>query len=157
MSCAPPYTQSLRVNSLLLVAILVVLIAGLIAWRVYLAQSRHARVLPANAAPAIASLPPANAGRAPSPTADWTRAAGEEFTDLSEAERCDLVFAFAALDDPASEALLERALEDPSEAVELAAARAFVNRGRDAVVERVLATHSHERAHRIKSTLELLA
>jgi hypothetical protein len=138
------------VNSLLLVAILVVLIAGLIAWRVYLAQARHARVLPASAAPAIASLPPAE-------TADWTRAAGEEFTDLSEAERCDLVFAFAALDDPASEALLERALEDPSEAVELAAARAFVNRGRDAVVERVLATHSRERAHRIKSTLELLA
>ncbi len=150
MPCAPPCTQSLSVNSLLLAAILVAMIAALVAQRVYLAQVRHARVLPASAAPPLASLPPAA-------TADWTRAAGEEFTNLSEAERCDLVFAFAALDDSASEALLEGALEDPSEAVALAAARAFVNRGRDAVVERALATHPGERSRRIKEALDLLA
>ena len=85
---------------------------------------------------------------------DWTTAAGAEFAHLSEADRCDLVFAVAALEDPRSQRLLEEALDDPSEAVAIAAARAMANRGRDAELERYLARPG-ERSRRIAATLEL--
>lgn len=84
----------------------------------------------------------------------WTQAAGEEFAHLSDADRCDLVFALAALEDPRSEQLLENALDDPSEAVALAAARAMASRGRSAELERYLALPG-ERSRRIAATLEL--
>jgi hypothetical protein len=89
--------------------------------------------------------------------AQWTTAAGEEFANLSEAERCDLVFAFAALDDARSLELLERALEDPSEAVALAAARAVAQRGRGPALQRYLDANPGERSRRIAQLLELLA
>jgi hypothetical protein len=87
----------------------------------------------------------------------WTATAGEEFAHLCEAERCDLVFAYAALDDSQSLEMLERALDDPSEAVALAAARAVATRGRSAAVERYLELHPGERTRRIAAMLELLA
>jgi hypothetical protein len=88
--------------------------------------------------------------------ADWTQNAGNEFGGLSEAERCDLVFALAALDEPGSQALLERALEDPSETVALAAARALSRLGRTATLERYFAARPGERTRRIARSLELL-
>ncbi|MGA8532724.1 MAG: hypothetical protein WB615_01305 [Candidatus Tumulicola sp.] len=87
---------------------------------------------------------------------DWTDAAGREFAGLSASARCDLVFAVAALDDARSQDLLERALEDPSEPVALAAAHALARRGRHASVERYLTQHPGVRADRIAAMLALL-
>jgi hypothetical protein len=86
----------------------------------------------------------------------WTSAAGTEFAGLSESARCDMIFAVAALDDDASQHLLEHALGDPAEAVTTAAAHALVSHGRSDVVERYLAAHPGERADRIAATLALL-
>ncbi len=91
------------------------------------------------------------------PPDNWAGAAGQEFAALSEAERCDLIFAVAALDDAPSEQLLARALDDPSEAVALAAACSLARLGHSATLERYLARCSRERAQRISQTLELLA
>lgn len=85
---------------------------------------------------------------------DWAAAAGAEFAHLSEADRCDLVFAVAALGDPRSQRLLADALDDPSEVVALAAARAMAKRGRSAELERYLAQPG-ERSRRIAATLSL--
>ena len=90
------------------------------------------------------------------PAAGWTHAAGEDFTDLPEPARCDMVFAMAALDDDASRAVLERALDDPSETVALAAAHALANRGQGVLLERHFAANPGERATRIAETLALL-
>ena len=89
-------------------------------------------------------------------TTGWTNEAGQEFADLSESARCDLVFAVAALDDERSEHLLEFALGDPTEAVALAAAHALAESGRTAILDRYLAAHPGERAERISATLSLL-
>lgn len=89
-------------------------------------------------------------------TGDWTDAAGHEFGGLSEPARCEMIFAIAALDDPRSLPLLERALADPSETVALAAARALAGRGGAAMVERYFAAHPGERAARIAGTLALM-
>ncbi len=89
-------------------------------------------------------------------TSEWTNEAGREFAGLSESARCDLVFAVAALDDERSSNLLEVALQDPNEAVALAAAHALAGSGRAAAVERFLAQHPGDRAERIVSTLSLL-
>jgi hypothetical protein len=90
-------------------------------------------------------------------TASWTNEAGHEFAELSEAERCDLIFAVAALEDSTSHRLLERALDDPSEPVALAAASALARLGQRATVEHYLAARPGERATRIAQTLELLS
>jgi hypothetical protein len=86
----------------------------------------------------------------------WTSAAGDEFAGLSESARCDMIFAVAALDDDASQHLLEHALADPAEAVATAAAHALITHGRTGVVEAFLAAHPGERADRIAATLALL-
>jgi hypothetical protein len=78
------------------------------------------------------------------------------FDDLSEAERCDFVFAIAALDDSSSTRLLERALDDPCEAVALAAAHALASVGGSATLQRFFAQRG-ARAERIARSLELLA
>ncbi len=88
-------------------------------------------------------------------TTDWTNEAGEEFAGLSEAARCDLVFAVAALDDERSQRLLEHALNDPTEAVSLAAAHALAGNGRRSVVDEFLARHPGTRADRIAQALTL--
>lgn len=87
---------------------------------------------------------------------DWASGAGDEFAGLSEAARCDLVFAVAALDDERSRRLLEHALGDPAEAVSLAAAHALETSGRHDEVEAFLQAHPGERAERIRATLALL-
>lgn len=83
-------------------------------------------------------------------------AAPDEFASLSEPERCDFVFALGALDDPSAMRLLERALEDPCEAVAVAAAHALVGAGRRERLEHFLASSSGERSQRIAATLALL-
>lgn len=88
--------------------------------------------------------------------ARWTDAAGDEFAELSESGRCDMIFALAALDDPASLELLEGALDDPSETVALAAAHALASRGDAARLRRYFAAHPGHRAARIAQTLALL-
>lgn len=89
-------------------------------------------------------------------TTAWTNEAGEEFAGLSEAARCDLVFAVAALDDERSQKLLEYALNDPAEAVSLAAAHALAGHGRRPVVDAYLKSHPGPRADRIAQALALL-
>jgi hypothetical protein len=88
---------------------------------------------------------------------DWTSAAGEEFANLTEPARCDMIFAVAALEDDRSKQLLEYALDDPSEAVALAAAHALVGRGESEPVQRHLHAHPGERSERIAQALSLLA
>lgn len=90
------------------------------------------------------------------PVQTWATAAGEEFAGLSEAERCDLVFAVAALDDGDSRQLLARALDDPSEAVALAAAHALVRRGGLATLNGYLAALPSERARALRFLVEIL-
>ena len=80
-----------------------------------------------------------------------------DFGDLSEAERCDYVFALRALDDPESVDLLRRAMNDPSDVVAIAAARSLVIAGRRDDVEALLVRLDDARSHRIASALELLA
>lgn len=82
---------------------------------------------------------------------------GDEFADLTEAERCDYVFALSALDDPANVDLLRRAVDDPSDVVAIAAARSLVLSGRRDEVDALLARRGDERSARIASALELLA
>ena len=87
----------------------------------------------------------------------WNEATAAEFGSLPEAARCDMIFAVSALDDDRSAELLEHALNDPSETVALAAARALKERGRSDAVDAYLARHPGERADRIAHTLSLLA
>lgn len=89
-------------------------------------------------------------------TTDWTNEAGDEFAGLSESARCDLIFAVAALEDERSQQLLEHALNDPSEAVALAAAHVLISSGRQSVVQTFLARNPGRRADRIAQTLSLL-
>ena len=86
----------------------------------------------------------------------WTDAVGTELRSLPESERCDLIFAAAALDDDHSREMLERALDDPSEPVALAAARALARRGCSDVVGRHHASHPSARTSRIAAALALL-
>jgi len=126
--------------------VVVLLIGGALAVYAWLAPRRtaeHRSPTPERA--------PLNASSA------WTSAAGDEFSGLSESARCDLIFAVAALDDDRSQRLLEHALDDPSEAVSIAAAHALHSRGRNDRVETYLAQHPGERADRIAATLSLLA
>lgn len=86
----------------------------------------------------------------------WTHEAGEEFAELSEAARCDLIFAVAAFDDERSQRLLQHALADPADAVATAAAHVLTSTGRRAVVETYLAANPGERTNRIEDVLALL-
>lgn len=89
-------------------------------------------------------------------TTDWTTQAGAEFAGLSESARCDLIFAVADLDDDRSQRLLTHALDDPSDAVALAAAHALMRRGSTSVIEEYAQRHPGERSERLARTLELL-
>jgi HEAT repeat protein len=80
----------------------------------------------------------------------------EGFSRLSEAERCDYLFALSALDDPANRDILRGALEDPSEIVALAAARSLVAAGGRDELDAFLTERDDERSRHITSTLELL-
>ena len=86
----------------------------------------------------------------------WTSEAGEEFGGLSEAARCDMVFAVADLEDERSRGLLVHALDDPSETVALAAGHALMNAGRADQVKAYAAQHPGTRAQTLMETLALL-
>ena len=86
----------------------------------------------------------------------WTAQAGEEFATLSEAARCDLVFAVADLHDERADGLLLHALDDPSEPVALAAAHVLDKRGAADRVRAHVKRHPGARAERIEETLSLL-
>jgi hypothetical protein len=87
---------------------------------------------------------------------EWLKDAGEGLSALSESERCDLIFAVAALETEHSRAILESALDDESEGVALAAATTLVRRGHAEAVRRYFVAHRGDRASRIAETLELL-
>ena len=86
----------------------------------------------------------------------WAQSAGDEFAGLSDEARCEMIFAVAALDDDASRTLLERALDDRSEAVALAAAHALASDGRIEAVRAYAAAHPGDRSKRILETTSLL-
>ena len=86
----------------------------------------------------------------------WTSEAGEEFGGLSEAARCDMVFAVADLEDERSRGLLVHALDDPSETVALAAGHALMNAGRSDELKAYVAQHPGTRAQTLVETLALL-
>lgn len=79
-----------------------------------------------------------------------------EFDGLSDEQRCDYVFALAALDGPDAAQLLVHALDDPCEPVALAAARALALAGKRGDVESYVARHPGRRANAITATLDLL-
>ncbi len=89
-------------------------------------------------------------------TTDWTKEAGAEFGGLNEGARCDLIFAVTDLNDERSHQLLVHALDDPSDAVALAAAHALEKRGSTDTVTDYVREHPGERAQRIQQTLALL-
>lgn len=114
----------------------------------------YALLAPRAAAPVKAQpLPPLEPWSA---STDWTTEAGDEFAGLSESARCDLIFAVADLDDRQSQRLLAHALDDPSDAVALAAAHALMRRGDAQTVESYAQRHPGERSERLARTLELL-
>jgi HEAT repeat protein len=87
---------------------------------------------------------------------DWTTQAGAEFAGLAESARCDLIFAVSDLQDERSQQLLLHALNDPSDAVALAAAHALARRGSAEAVSEYAQQHPGERAQHIVQTLALL-
>ncbi len=132
-------------NALVIVLLIMVAIAvcvGLYAW---LSPERKEIEEP---------LPPPNEPWKPDTA--WTAQAGEEFATLSEAARCDLVFAVADLHDERADGLLVHALDDPSEPVALAAAHVLEKRGAADRVRAHVKRHPGARAERIEKTLSLL-
>jgi hypothetical protein len=87
---------------------------------------------------------------------DWTTQAGDEFSGLAESARCDLIFAVSDLNDERSQQMLIHALDDPSDAVALAAAHALARRGETEAVSDYAQRHPGERAQSILQTLALL-
>lgn len=108
---------------------------------------------PRAAVPASQPPPPLEPWTA---STDWTSQAGAEFAGLSEPARCDLIFALADLDDERSQRLLSHALDDPSDAVALAAAHALMRRGDSQTLTQYTHRHPGERSERLARTLELL-
>jgi hypothetical protein len=104
----------------------------------------------------VPAEPPEPASAPFEPNLSWTTEAGDEFAGLSESARCDLIFAVSDLADERSARLLEHALDDPSDAVALAAAHALARRGSTDSVMQYAQRHPGERAERILSTLTLL-
>ena len=105
-------------------------------------------------AEAAAPLPPLEPLRIT--TTDWTSEAGEEFAGLSESARCDLIFAVGALEDERSHQLLLHALDDPADAVALAAAHALSRNGRADEIRAYAQSHPGVRADTLEHTLAFL-
>jgi HEAT repeat protein len=132
---------------MVIVALLALVFLGGVAIGAYALLAPRAVVKPE---PAQAPLEPWTA------STDWTTEAGAEFAGLSESARCDLIFAVADLHDERSEHLLLHALDDPSDAVALAAAHALVRRGQAHSVDEYTKLHPGERSQRLAGTLEML-
>jgi hypothetical protein len=75
---------------------------------------------------------------------------------LSEAERCEVVFAMAALGDDESREHLRAALNDPSETVALAAAHALANSGHITAVNVYAQQNPGPRSQKLLDTIALL-
>jgi HEAT repeat protein len=84
----------------------------------------------------------------------WT---GDEYAGLSDAARCDLVFALQELPGEERTSMLLDALDDPSETVALAAAKALTARGERARVDGYLERHPGARSERLSNDLSLLS
>lgn len=132
--------------TIVLAVLAVVLLVGII-------FGAYALLAPRAAAVESRPLPPLEPWSA---STDWTTQAGAEFAGLSEPARCDLIFAVADLPDEHSQRLLVHALDDPSDAVALAAAHALMRRGDARAVEQYAQRHPGERSERLARTLELL-
>jgi len=113
---------------LILLAILVIGIA--IGAYALLAPRKVAAIVPPSAAPSAAAM--------------------------SEAQRVDAVFATGALESDESTAYLVAALDDPSEAVALAAAHALAGSGRSAALQAYLRNDPGARSDRLRDTVDAL-
>jgi len=131
-----------------LIVLIVVLVVGAAIGAYALLAPRKAETAPVHEPPRTVEPLRVSAG--------WTSEAGEEFAGLSEAARCDMVFAVADLDDERSRGLLVHALDDPSETVALAAAHALMNAGRAEEVKAYVSRHPGSRAQTLVETLALL-
>lgn len=134
------------------VVLVIVFVAG-IALALYAWRAPRPVAVPQPEQRDVAPAPPPERWTA---TTDWTTQAGDEFAGLSEAARCDLIFAVVDLDDERSQQLLIHALDDPSEAVVLAAAHALARRGQSDAVQQYAQKHPGERSERIVQTLALM-
>ena len=76
---------------------------------------------------------------------------------LSEAERCEVVFAMATLDDDESREHVRTALNDPSETVALAAAHALASSGHIAAVNAYAQANPGPRSQKLLDTIALLS
>jgi hypothetical protein len=132
--------------TIVLAILAAVFVAGVILGAYALLAPRAA----AREKPARAPLEPWTA------STDWTKEAGDEFAGLSESARCDLIFAVSDLRDERSQRLLTHALDDPSDAVALAAAHALIRRGDSQALGEYAQRHPGERSERLARTLELL-
>ncbi len=112
----------------------------------------------AGAYAAFAPRPPRAEGSQPHPEPGPLPIAARfgEFGALPESARCDLIFSMGAIDDEASRSLLLHALDDPSEAVALAAARAFARAGSIGEVHRYASERPGHRTHALLQTLAML-
>lgn len=135
--------------SALSIILLLVLVAGV-------ALGAYALLAPHKGEPAPTRTVAARDNAPLTVTTDWTTEAGEEFAGLSESERCDLIFAVAALEDERTHSLLVHALGDPSGAVALASAHALRTAGHEDEVERFVRDHPGARAEALLRDLTLL-
>ena len=110
--------------------------------------------------PATQTIPPSTVAPASVPEvapSDWTRDAEAEFDALSEAARCDFIFAVGALDDARSRNLLFHALDDRSPTVALAAAHVLARAGSLDEVRAYVAAHQRERSEELMQLLSMMA
>ncbi len=148
MLCGPAWASCGRKVHALSVVLLIVLVAG-VALGVYALVARRTSESPERS--------PGSQYKTPiTVTTDWTTQAGEEFSGLSESDRCDLIFAVAALDDERSHRLLVHALGDPSDGVALASAHALGKSGHRDQVERFVRDNPGVRADALLRDLTLL-
>ncbi|MGZ3496580.1 MAG: hypothetical protein ACXWNK_02955 [Vulcanimicrobiaceae bacterium] len=110
-----------------------------------------AAVMAADTVPPLVPLEPL-----PVTSTDWTNEAGAEFAGLSQSARCDLIFAVGALEDERSHQLLLHALDDPADAVALAAAHALSRNGHADEIRAYAQAHPGVRADTLVHTLALL-
>jgi hypothetical protein len=137
----------------LLWILVAVFVAGAVigAYALLAPRAQHVGAVAEEAAPSLPPLEPLS-----TTNGHWTSEAVEEFAGLSEAARCDLIFAVATLDDERSHRLLLHALDDPADAVALAAAHALARNGNAADVAAYVRAYPGTRADTLVQTLALL-
>ncbi|HEY1429864.1 MAG TPA: hypothetical protein VGF18_09845 [Candidatus Tumulicola sp.] len=131
-----------------MIAAIVAIVVAIVAIVIVIGGRR--RLVPVPRAPGTAGAHITSAAA----TANW---AGDEYAGLSEAARCDLIFAVQELPGEERTAMLAGALNDPSETVALAAAKALSARGERALVDRYFDAHPGARTDRVRDDLSLLS